>query len=40
MFALIGRFTNVLAVFMKVGWKPIPHISKVTIDELDPKLKK
>ena len=23
---------------MKVGWKPIPHKSKVTIDELDPKL--
>ncbi|NLN56325.1 MAG: glycosyltransferase family 2 protein [Clostridiales bacterium] len=40
MFDLIGRFTNVLAVFMKVGWKPIPHKSKVTIDELDPKLKK
>jgi len=33
-FDIIGRYTTYAAVFMKVTWKPIPHNSKVTIDDL------
>ena len=33
-FDTIGRFTTYIAVFKKVGWKTIPHESKVTIDDL------
>ena len=31
----IGRYTIYAALFVKVTWKPIPHTSKVTIDEVD-----
>ena len=33
-FDIIGRYTTYVAVFKKVEWKPIPHQSKVTIDDL------
>lgn len=33
-FDIIGRYTIYAALFMKVEWKPIPHESKVTIDDL------
>ena len=33
-FDIIGRYTQYLALFMKVTWKPIPHKSKVTIDDI------
>ena len=33
-FDIIGRYTTYIALFKKVEWKPIPHNSKVTIDEL------
>lgn len=34
-FDIIGRYTIYAALFVKVEWKPIPHTSKVTIDEVD-----
>ena len=34
-FDIIGRYTIYIALFKKVEWKPIPHESKVTIDELN-----
>lgn len=34
-FDIIGRYTTYAAVFMKVTWKPIPHNSNITIDELN-----
>lgn len=34
-FDIIGRYTTYAALFVKVEWKPIPHVSKVTIDEVD-----
>lgn len=33
-FDIIGRYTQYIALFVKVTWKPIPHKSKVTIDDL------
>ena len=33
-FDIIGRYTIYAALFMKVEWKPIPHKSKVTIDDI------
>ena len=33
-FDIIGRYTIYVALFKKVEWKPIPHESKVTIDDL------
>ena len=33
-FDIIGRYTTYVALFTKVTWKPIPHESKVTIDDL------
>ena len=33
-FDLIGRYTTYVAVFKKVTWKPIPHNSKINIDDL------
>lgn len=33
-FDVIGRWTTYVALFMKVEWKPIPHDSKVTIDDI------
>ena len=34
-FDIIGRYTQYVALFKKVDWKPIPHESKVTIDDLN-----
>lgn len=34
-FDIIGRYTTYAAIFMNVTWKPIPHESKVTIDDID-----
>ena len=34
-FDIIGRYTTYAALFVKVEWKPIPHTSKVTIDDVD-----
>ena len=34
-FDIIGRYTTYIAVFKKVTWKPIPHESKVTIDDIN-----
>lgn len=36
-FDIIGRYTTYLAFFKKVTWKPIPHESKITIDDLGAK---
>lgn len=36
-FDIIGRYTTYIALFMNVTWKPIPHESKVTIDDLNNK---
>lgn len=33
-FDIIGRYTTYAALFMDVAWKPIPHESKVTIDDI------
>ena len=33
-FDIIGRYTMYIAVFKDVTWKPIPHESKVTIEDL------
>ena len=33
-FDIIGRYTTYIALFTHVTWKPIPHNSKVTIDDL------
>ena len=34
-FDIIGRYTTYIAVFKKVEWKPVPHNSKITIDDLN-----
>lgn len=34
-FDIIGRYALYAALFMKVEWKPIPHESKVTIDDIN-----
>ncbi len=33
-FDIIGRYTTYAALFVKVTWKPIPHDSKITIDDI------
>lgn len=33
-FDIIGRYAQYAALFIKVEWKPIPHNSKVTIDDI------
>ena len=33
-FDIIGRYTTYIALFNKIEWKPIPHESKITIDDL------
>ena len=33
-FDIIGRYTQYVALFKKIEWKPIPHESKVTIEDL------
>ena len=39
-FDIIGRYTMYVAVFKDVTWKPIPHDSKVTIDDINLDRKK
>lgn len=34
-FDIIHRYTTYIALFKKVTWKPIPHTSKITIDDID-----
>lgn len=34
-FDIIGRWTMYIALFKKVEWKPIPHESKITIDDIE-----
>lgn len=34
-FDIIGRYTTYIALFKKVDWKPIPHNSKITIDDIN-----
>ncbi len=34
-FDIIGRYTTYAALFVKVTWKPIPHESKITIDDIN-----
>jgi len=36
-FDIIGRYTTYIAIFKKVTWKPIPHTSKVTIEDINKK---
>ena len=38
-FDAIGRWTLYAALFMKVEWKPIPHTSKITIQDIDRDIK-
>ena len=39
-FDIIGRYTTYAALFVKVAWKPIPHGSKITIDDINNDRKK
>ena len=34
LFDIIGRFSTLAALFTHVEWKPIPHNSEITIDDL------
>ena len=34
MFDSIHRYTSYVALFIRVGWKPIPHKSKITIQDV------
>ncbi len=34
-FDIIGRYTTYAALFIKVTWKPIPHESKITINDIN-----
>ena len=36
-FDSIGMYTTYFALFMKVTWKPIPHESKITIEDINNK---
>ena len=33
-FDIVGRYTTYIALFKKIEWKPVPHDSKITIDDL------
>ena len=33
-FDIVGRYTTYIALFKKIEWKPVPHKSKITIDDL------
>ncbi len=33
-FDIVGRYTTYIALFKKVSWKPVPHNSKITIEDL------
>ena len=34
-FDIVGRWTTYIALFKKIEWKPVPHQSKVTIDDIE-----
>ena len=34
-FDIIHRYTTYIALFTKVTWKPIPHTSKITIEDIE-----
>ena len=34
-FDIVGRYTTYIALFKKVGWKPVPHTSKITIEDIE-----
>ncbi len=34
LFDIIGRISTLIALFIKVDWKPIPHNSEITIDDI------
>ena len=34
-FDIVGRYTTYIALFKKVSWKPVPHTSKITIDDIN-----
>ena len=34
-FDIVGRYTTYIALFKKVGWTPVPHNSKITIDDIN-----
>ena len=34
-FDIVGRYTTYIALFKYVGWKPVAHNSKVTIDDIN-----
>ena len=36
-FDIVGRYTTYIALFKKVSWKPVPHTSKITIDDINKK---
>lgn len=33
-FDIVGRYTTYIALFKNVSWKPVPHNSKITIDDI------
>lgn len=33
-FDIVGRYTTYIALFKKIEWKPVPHESKITIDDI------
>lgn len=39
-FDIVGRYTTYIALFKKVGWKPVPHNSKITIDDINRDMMK
>lgn len=34
-FDIIGRYTTYIALFKKIEWKPVPHESKITIEDIE-----
>lgn len=39
-FDIVGRYTTYIALFKKVSWKPVPHNSKITIDDINSNMEK
>ena len=39
-FDIVGRYTTYIALFKKVSWKPVPHNSKITIDDINKEKEK
>ena len=38
-FDIVGRWTTYIALFKKIEWKPVPHESKITIDDINKEVK-